>query len=134
MTQKGSWTDRHNIPSPTAGKAPAAKPTSAPTVDWAGFKNGVNTRIGELFKSEGGIPGHVTQIQQNLNRIDAAVTAGTLAKPIAKAMALELYKNCGKAAKAAKLDKWAKFTLKVQAAGQFFECEKANGTIKMKGA
>jgi hypothetical protein len=131
MTEKASWTDRHNIPSPTAG---AAKPTAAPTVDWAGFKNGVNTRIGELFKSEAGIPGHVTQIQQNLNRIDAAVTAGTLDKTLAKTLALELYKNCGKAAKAAKLAKWTKFTLKVTAAGQWFECEKTAGVVKLKGA
>jgi hypothetical protein len=131
MTEKQSWTDRHNIPSPTAG---AARPTGAPTVDWAGFKNGVNARIAELFKSEAGIPGHVTQIQQNLNRIDAAVTAGSLDKAKAKALALELYKNLGKAAKAAKLVKWAKFTLKVNAAGQWFECEKANNVIKMKGA
>ena len=131
MTEKASWTDRHNIPSPTAG---AAKVTSTPTVDWAGFKNGVNARIAELFKSEAGIPGHVTQIQQNLNRIDLAVTAKTLDKTVAKTLALELYRNCGKAAKAAKLVKWAKFSLKVQAAGQYFECEKANGVLKMKGA
>jgi hypothetical protein len=131
MTEKETWTDRHKIPSPTDG---AAKPTDTPAVDWAGFKNGVNSRIGDLFKTEAGLPNHAKEIQNNLNRIDKAVNEGDLDKVVAKTLTLELYKNCAKAARAAKLAKWAKFTFKVAAAGQWFECEKVDGVIKIKGA
>jgi hypothetical protein len=129
MAKNDSWTDTHRIPSPSAG---AAKVTDTPTVDWAGFKNGVNQRISELFKTEAGLPGHVLQIQQELNRIDRAVDENRLERTIAKALALEIYRNCATAARAAQLTQWDKFTLRVETAGQYFECEKQDGVLKLK--
>ena len=65
---KEKWKNTHAIPAPTAG-AGAAHAAAAPTVPYAGYINSLSTRIGPLFSTQAGIPGHVTQVQQELNRL-----------------------------------------------------------------
>jgi hypothetical protein len=64
--------DRHNIPNPLAGQGKAATATgayAADVVSYAGFVDGVKERIHELFLTLPGLPGHVVQVQQELNRL-----------------------------------------------------------------
>jgi hypothetical protein len=64
--------DRHNIPNPTAGQGKAATATgaySADVVSYAGFVDGLKERVHELFLTLPGLPGHVVQVQQELNRL-----------------------------------------------------------------
>jgi len=67
--------DRHAIPNPLAGQGVAAKPTgaySAAVVSYAGFMDGLKERIHELFLTLPGLPGHVVQVQQELNRLNGS--------------------------------------------------------------
>ncbi len=65
--------DRHNIPNPTAGQGVAPKATgafAAPVVSYSGFVDGLKERVHELFLTVPGLPGHVVQVQQELNRLN----------------------------------------------------------------
>lgn len=64
--------NRHNIPNPTAGQGVLPTATgaySAQVVIYAGFLDGIKERIHELFLTLPGLPGHVVQVQQELNRL-----------------------------------------------------------------
>ena len=61
--------ERHHIPAPTTGTTQIT-PNGAVILADKAFLDGAKERIHDLFVTEQGLPGHVTQVQQELNRLN----------------------------------------------------------------
>lgn len=131
--QSGRWHDRHSIPAPTAGldraRTPSGEAPDQDTVDWAGYQNGLNRRIGELFLTLPGLPGHATQVQQELKRINGPVTNGSLEKKIANQLVDELFGAIKKSAQAAALQDFPQQTFTVSSVGRTLTIFKQSGKV-----
>ncbi|MGB9458560.1 MAG: hypothetical protein WCB12_21100 [Bryobacteraceae bacterium] len=69
MAAKTRTHDRHHIPAPVTGTTQLT-PNGAIILADKAFLDGFKERIHELFLTLGGLPGHVVQVQQEMNRLN----------------------------------------------------------------
>jgi hypothetical protein len=67
MPGKTRMHDRHRIPAPAEGAT--VTPTGTPILTEKAYLDGLKERIHELFLTLPHLPGHVRQVQQELNRL-----------------------------------------------------------------
>jgi hypothetical protein len=90
------WQNIHAIPGPAAGVG-AAHPGAAPTVPYAGYLDALSTRIGPLFSTLAGIPGHVVQVQQELTRLSNSTLSSDDKKLVADECFKKIIDSAGRA-------------------------------------
>jgi hypothetical protein len=120
--------NRHNIPNPLAGQGVAARPTgayAAPVVSYAGFLDGIKERIHELFLTVPGLPGHVVQVQQELNRLSNS-TLGEAEKVL---VAKKAFEQIDKAARHCNID-FPQQAFTVASVHKGFRISRAGGVVK----
>lgn len=104
QSDKPKWNDRHNISKPNAGlgktdtEAAAAQKAQGQTVQWAGWRNGCKDRIGDLFKTVGGLPSHVNALQSSFTSLSNGVKKNEIEAEKAKGLFREMCDSIRKAA------------------------------------
>ena len=122
MSAKPTWNDRHKIVKPSNDQGHSDR------VSHAGFENGMADRIGDLFKTLGGLPAHVNALQDGFTSLSNDIAKGKISEATGELVSQKLFNALKKAAEAAAFD-FPAFELTVPAIQKTMRVEKTGGKL-----
>ncbi len=123
MPRKPRTQDRHNIPAPSMDLV-QLKPEGALIVADLAFLDGFKERIKDLFLTLPGLPGHVTQVQQEFNRLNNSRLPGDRKKLVGD----EAFDRICKAAAFAAMD-FPEQTFTIASIGRTYKVRRERGKV-----